>query len=360
MTQGSPDIYNTLLGNYIGYDRLYTMSMHSLHADRKEDTEINLYIDLNSYLKRIWDTRPYSYKAENVLVASIINACAHYRNYFWTRHMIKTNVFLIWGYNTPDYQPVEYNAHFRERVATNQQAQELLDYTKKALAFLCPYLPQIYFIDCGKNEVSAMIYSLINDRLGTSIVLTKDVYAYQLVAYCPDTFIYRPKKIHDPNAGIVDASWIVMKRNLFRAMKHEMDYKAIADAPSNVRHLEYVLALSGMRKRHVKGIMTFNRACTTVMTMEEDRPECFDDIYSFENTLLFDCPTRCRGIGVKQPGDLVNRRNMLSVDSAASMLKRDPAFISMMASIQDLYNPQAVMEINDKEFCEYPLELMEL
>ena len=359
--QSGPDIYNTLLGNYIGYDRLYAMTVMSiLYDDRKDSDEINLYIDLNSYLKRIWDPRPFSYKADNVLVASIINACAHYRNYFFTRHMVKTNIYLIWGYNTPDYQPVEYNAHFRERVATNQQAQELLEMTKKSLEFLCPYLPQIYFIDCGKNEVSAMMYNLIQERLGISVVLTKDVYAYQLVAYCPATFVYRPKKIHDPNVGIVDTSWVVTKRNLFRAFKHEMDYKIIADEPDNVRNLEYVLALSGLRKRHVKGIMTFNRACTTVMNMEDDRPECFDDIYSFENTLLFNCPDRCRGIGVRGAGDLVNRRNMLSVVSAAEMLKRDPAYINMMASIQDLYNPQAVMEISDKEFVEYPLELMEL
>lgn len=358
--QSGPDIYNTLLGNYIGYERLYAISMSILYGDRKESDEINLYIDLNSYLKRIWDPRPYSYKADNVLVASIINACAHYRNYFMTRHMVKTNIYLIWGYNTPDYQELEYNAHFRERVATNPQAQELLDYTKKSLEFLCPYLPQIYFIDANKNEVSAMIYTLIQDRLGTNIILTKDVYAYQLVAYCPNTFVCRPKKVHDPNVGVVDMSWVVTKKNLFRAMKHEMDYKVIADEPTNVRHLEFVLALSGLRKRHVKGIMTFNRACTTVMTMEEDRPDCFDNIFTFENTLLFDCPTRCRGIGVNKAGDLVNRRNVLSVDNAAEMLKRDPAFISMMASIHDLYNPQAVMEISDKEFIEYPLELMEL
>lgn len=363
MTQMQPvtqDIYNILLSNYIGYDRLYSMTIPTLYGDRQDTDTINLFIDLNSFLKRVWDARPYSFRESNVLAASVINACAHYRNYFWTRHMIKTNIYLVWGYNTPEYQPVEYNAHFRERVATLSEVQSLIDENIAALEFLCPYLPQIYFIDCNMHEVSAMIYTLVSDSTIPNIILTKDVYAYQLVAYCPNTFIYRPKKKHVDGTGIVDNSWVVMKSNLFRAMKHEMDYKATVDKPTNVRHLQYVLALSGMRARHVRGIMTFNRACATVASMEEDRPECFQDMSTFEYTLLFDTPNRCKGIGFKENGDLIARDNMLNVVHAADILRNSPAFINMKKGIQDLYNPQAVNEINNKEFYFYPLELMEL
>lgn len=358
----SQDLYSTLLGNYIGYDRLYSMTIPSLYGDRQDATSINIFIDLNSYLKRLWDPRGYSYKADNVLAASIINACSHYRNYFWTRHMIKSNIYLVWGNNTPTYQFPDYNAHYRERVASAsvRGAQELLDTNIKALEFLCPYLPQVYFLNGGMNEASAIIYTLASDSTIPNIVLTKDVYAYQLVAYCPNTFIYRPKKQYIDNQ-IVDASWVVMKKNLYKAMKYEMHLKTATDCPSHARYLEFVLALSGLRDRHVKGIMTFNRACTTVASMEEDRPECFQDINNFEYTLLFDTPERCKGVGFGEPGDLVARRNILSVSMAAEMLKRDPKYLNIMNDgLQDLYNPQAVMEISDHEFVDYPLELMEL
>lgn len=354
------DIYNMLLGNYIGYERLYAMTIPALYGDRQDTDTVNIFIDLNSFLKRVWDPRPYGYKADNVLAASIINACAHYRNYFWSRHMIKTNFYLVWAYNLPGYQPIEYNAHFRERVATMKEAQEFINVTKASLEFLCPYLPHIYFIDGDEYEVSAMIYTLASDSTIPNIILTKDVYAYQLVAYCPNTFIYRPKKRYVQGTGIVDDSWVVMKSNLFKAMKHEMDYKVTADQPKSVKNLQYVLALSGMRARHVKGIMTFNRACSTIESMEEDRPECFQDMSTFEYTLLFDTPDRCRGIGFKQPGDLIARDNLINVKHAAEKLKESPKFIRMMAGIQDLYNPQVVTTISNSEFYEYPLELMEL
>ena len=360
----SQDLYNTLLGNYISYERLYAMTIPTLYGDRKEAIEVNIFIDLNSFFKRLWDPRGYSYKADNVLAASAINACSHYRNYFWTRHMIKSNIYLVWGHNMPSHLSVSYNAHYRERVASASElrgAQELLNTNLKALEFLCPYLPQVYFINGDENEVAAIIYTLASNSTIPNIVLTKDVYAYQLVAYCPNTFIYRPKKRYIDQVGLVDESWVVMKKNLYKAMKYEMDYKITADAPSHVRYLEYVLALSGLRARHVKGVMTFNRACSTVMSLEEDRPDGLQDIHNFEYTLLFDTPTRCRGLGVGQPGDLVERRNILHVVNTAEILQKTPKYLSMMQNgIQNLYNPQAVMDISNQEFVDYPLELMEL
>lgn len=361
------DLYNMLLSNYIGYERLYAMTIPTLYGDRQETGTINLFIDLNSFFKRLWDPRGYTYKADNVLAASVINVCSHYRNYFWTRHMIKTNIYLVWGNNTPVYQSPEYNAHYRERVASAsvRGAQELLDTNIKALEFLCPYLPQIYFINGEMNEVAGIIYTLVSSMAGkdlVSIVLTKDIYAYQLVAFCPNTFVYRPKKSYDQASNqMVDSSWVVTKTNLYKAMKLELGNKITQDMPSHPRYLEFVLALSGLRARHVKGIMTFNRACATVASLEEDRPECFQDINNFEYTVLFDTPTRCKGIGFGVPGDLVTRRNILSVVMASEMLQKDPKYFSIMNDgIHDLYNPQAVMEISDHEFVEYPLELMEL
>ena len=94
------DLYDMLFQNYITYDRLYAMSSKALYGERVERGEINLFLDLNSFTKRIWYAfPPYEYKNQNVLVASIINACGHYRQYFWTRHMCKTNIYLVWGWN---------------------------------------------------------------------------------------------------------------------------------------------------------------------------------------------------------------------------------------------------------------------
>ena len=109
--QGLPDLYSALLGNYISYERLYAMTMPALYGDRDQFGEVNFFIDLNSYMKRLLDPRPFGMKADNCIVASVINCCAHYRQYFWTRHQVRTNFYIVYGSNTPTNKPLEYNTH---------------------------------------------------------------------------------------------------------------------------------------------------------------------------------------------------------------------------------------------------------
>lgn len=359
------DVYYTLLSNYISYERLFPMCQKALYGDDNVG-EVNFFIDLNSYLKRLWDPRPMKYKSDNVFAASIINCCAHYRNYLWTRHMVKSNFYLIWGYNTPTYLPVEYNAHFRERVATMVEGQERLEYTKRSLEFLCPFLPQIYFVDGGEYEVSATIGALLTNAMVVkkglrNIILSKDPYAYQLVAYYPNTFLFRPKKRSVEGMGLTDQSWVVTKTNLYNAFKIDCGYVLKKDSnPSEARHLEYVLAMAGMTKRHVKGIMTFNRACQVVRDIEFEAPEQLDNISKLEYSLIFDPIVQCRGIGFREPGDLSNRKALLDLNTAVDILIHSPKMIDLEKGIVDLYNKLAIQEISDKEFGDYPLELMEL
>ena len=43
--QAMPDLYSTLLGNYISYERLYAMTMPALYGDRDQFGEVNFFIN---------------------------------------------------------------------------------------------------------------------------------------------------------------------------------------------------------------------------------------------------------------------------------------------------------------------------
>ena len=357
------DLYNALLQNYISYDTLFALTHRAIYEiDNIDKSEINLFIDLNSYTKQMFNNPHYEYKNANVLTASIINACAHYRNYFWTRHMCKTNIYLVWGWNTSPYFPYpNYNAHYLQKVQTceamDDQSIHLISLMKDQLKFLCPYLPQIYFVDGGMNEAAVVIYSLAREysRNLPNVILSKDIYAYQLVVALPITFIYRPKKIFMDNI-MHDSSWVVMKKNLFKAYRHEMHYaqsnenKPIPDV--YFANLSLVHSLSGMTKRHVKGICSFNQACRELIRLLPEAAEMKCDVYQLEVAMQ-----QSRKYPLYNPSMIFP---VLDIESNANAMIQTPDWITMKEGITDLYNPQGVMEISDKEFAEYPLELGEL
>lgn len=362
--EGGYDLYYALLGNYVSYERMFPLAQKILYDYRAEKGEVDIYIDLNSYMKPLWYSfNTITYKNINVLTANIINCCAHYRNYFWTRHYTKTNFYLVLGSNCPDTKPPEYNAHYKERVNTAAIAGwqfPMIEFTKKALGFLCKYLPQIYFIDGENFETGGVIYTLIERHPERNaipkVVLSRDAYCYQLVAYCPNTFLLRPKKKRD-NGTMSDLSWLVMKENLYDAMRVEMGYKRDMSNPGYVSHLDCVLAFGGLKARHVRGILPFSRACNLIATIEQQAPEQLDNAEKLEYSIKFNPIPAEKGINA---AGLSLISNMLDIRMASSDFKQSPLCVEMDKSIVDLFNPQSIMEISDHEYTDYPLELMEL
>lgn len=356
------DLYYALLGNFVSYETLFPISKKLLYDYRGEAPQLDFYIDINSYIKSFWYPRKYSYKNINVLTANLINCCAHYRNYFWTRHTMKTRFFLVWADNIPESKPLEYNAHYKERVNTASIAgwqAPMINFTKKALAFLCKYLPQIYFIEGGTNETAGVISALIKQNsvpANPKVILSKDAYCYQLVAYHPNTFILRPKK-RKINGNSVDASWLVTKTNLFNALKEELGYKQTAVFPSNVQHLDCVLGLSGLKARHIRGVMTVSKACDLIAAIEQAAPEHLDSPEKLEMSIKLNPVDVERGVN---PIGLSITANLLDARIDELAFVSSPLFVEVSKSIVDLYNPQAVMEISNHEYQDYPLELMEL
>lgn len=359
------DIYNQLLGNYISYVRLYAMSSKALQSIDKG--ELNLFIDMQSFTKNMWNSIPYEYKDDTVVTAAIINACAHYRNYFWTRHMCKTNIYIVWGENTQPYFPyANYNIHFLQQVSMTRAANmsptiHLIDAAKSGLEFLCKYLPQIYYVDGGLNEVSVTIYNLVTNGMAKqdipNIILSKDVYAYQLVTNLPSTFVYRPKKKYFGNE-LVDQSWVVTKKNVLKAFRYAMDYVPGLKQDPEWFEFNNILALSGMTKRHVRGIYRFNRACEIIASIKQTLPpDNKIDIHGLNVGLATSSEYRSTS-----PDGLtiIDIDNMLNVVVNANMMMNTTQFVELKKGLIDLYDPYGVMEISNKEFTVYPLELGEL
>lgn len=375
MTQ-TVDIYNHLFKNYITYDMLYHLNFKAFYGETDAD-RCNIFIDLNSYTKSLFDDYPqFSYKNPSTPVAaSVINLVAHLRYYYLSRHNTYSRFYLVWGENIPDEaikHKSDYNAHYYQAFNAKTVMRDLIYKNLDILKDICPYLPDIYFINGGRQEVSVCIAALI-DNPGMShifdpstkapnIIFTKDPYAYQLICNCSNTYIFRPKKSKGANGMVIDDSWIVTKKNLIGAYLIETSGR-LTQAHKDIdwTQFELMLDLTGLKARHAKGTTTNTNAIRILKHMNDTFGVMKNDIpvNLFMQNLLFhsDEDTKLRGYNFLMIEDV---HNTVNLPHQFDVFKASPQYLSIFSDIVDLVAPEDVKEINNKYFIDYPLDLMHL
>lgn len=262
MNQYSSDVERLLYQNFIKYDRLYYMTHHTFHS-QSDVNHIAIYIDMPSLTNVLYGMIDQYTAADAYAVSAVmVNLCAHLRSYFATRHRVSTEFYIVYGKNMTqsaiDIYP-EYNAHRAMDHSVKVDVSKLISQNVDVLKIICPYLPDINFVDAGQMDVAIVMADLIQynnakyNTVMTNIIYSKDTYAYQLVAYMPMTFLYRPFKNSD------DVSWVVNKSSLYWAYKTELKSKT-ADMPVEISAALFALVLgfSGLRSRNIASGFNIN------------------------------------------------------------------------------------------------------
>jgi len=241
------DLYQYLFKNYISYDSLFHLNKKAFY-ERSNAESVDIFIDMNSLINDIF-TIPFefSYNATSVLTSSIINLCAHLRNYYASRHRVWTRFYIVWCWNRPDAARSiipEYNAHTIMAQDSKTIYKSLVEENLKLLDILCPYLPDIFFINGGNYETTTVIIALdeiignqIQKKDIPNIIYTRDSYSYLGVSLMPLTFIFRPKK----NNG--DVSYMISKTNLIdmyieKELK-QVPYNKLTDYRKLIDYMSY-------------------------------------------------------------------------------------------------------------------------
>lgn len=368
------DMNQFLYKNFISYESLYGLNMRAFYGKSNADS-VNIFIDMNSLTKELFSRdMQFSYK-DNItpIASSFINLAIHLINYYRTRHRVKAQVYLVWGENrnvNTENAP-SYNAHNLQSYDSNLIIKELLSKTFDMLDTICKYLPGIYFINGGDQEVAVVIHALLDDPNKAklfndvpTIVYTKDSYVFQLVANNSYCFVFRPKKIRTGTGINTDGSILVDKQNLYTSYRQANRYAQIADTINdpNVSYFSLVLALTGVKDRHIGGFMRFNGACKLANAI-------FNHGYSANvpidmlGGVIFDITStkQFRGVfNISNMDSLAANYDIIDINANLNKLKYKAIYPSLFNGIVDLYSPQDVQHINDKYFVNYPLDIIGL
>ena len=351
----SATIEQLIMGSCIKYKTLFQLISTSYAGSTC--TKINLFIDLNSVLKKLYSIDKWGYKSKNKydMTASIINMCGHYREFF-RQIGVSTNIFLIYGLNCPsmnDTYVQGYNNKFIESYIKKKDVNELIESNLEILEMLCQYLPGIYFFNIGTNEVSAMIDYIIN-KLNPmangieNIVLTKDVLALQLIPYY-NVRVLRPYKTKNG-----DESFIVDNSNLWNMFCVNYRKCQVPEVLVPNTFFQNILAMTKVPERSIFSTnFTISKLFNIINASLRINFLDANKFYTQEafNTILPQLDVPCN------PTELDMRFRAINCRYQASyiLLLEKPEFKYLR--LVDLEDPKSVQEIATRYFVDTPLNL---
>lgn len=340
--------------NYIRYERLVDM-VNKAFVGSSANT-VNVYIDLYSMLKPLYNNQGYNIEDYIKLTSNIINICAHYREFFRTRYRVESKFFIVYSKNVPYINNqfcYEYNAKNNHAFNSNKLIDDMIANNIELLETLCPYLPDIHFIK-GDFESSVIMYDIIcrNELIDNSphIVLTKDIYAYQLVATRDNVIIFRPKK----SKGM-DISYFINKNNLLYSYLTERKVKINEKYTMLMPEmLTLIMALSSVTERNIKTMLNINTAINMLIDAIKD--------YKIVNGYNSDMNAVWNALDhkkIKIPQiSFEGRVKAIDIAFQHSIFINTPECKDI--NITNLYDPKTVQDINNRYFANNPLDLNRL
>ena len=356
-----PNAADILYGNYIRYDRLYEMTAFAFYG-KTDSNDVNIFIDVYSILKSLFQRgRNIKITDSYCIAACIINLAIHLRAYFYTRHRVNTKLFIIYGGARPSSAISVYPSYNIKNIQmedSNDYMKQLIRDNLEVISILCPYLDDIFAIVDYNNEFSVIASAIIDDMnidagyKVPNIIYSKDQLAYQLVAFKPRTFLYRPKK-----RANMDCSWVVTKSTLYDSYRYgELELKQQEDKfkPLDVKMFSIYQSIAGLRSRSISSFRNGN------VTMKILAKAVDDNVFSMGynlGALIRDQSLMKIQDSRIPPLETMNKLTAIDLDNQTMLYKSTPAYIGLAASIINLYNPQEIRNINDIYFQNYPLDL---
>lgn len=389
-------IESLLYGSFIKYEYLDQLLAMSLATDRYNFTnEVDIYIVLNDYFK-------YAYRKSVIvehplsITSTIINMIGHYRTYF-ARRNVKTNFIMIysdWSHPYSKRYIGSWNKTTLQEMNINNDTSGITNVIKDnigVLKILVPYLPNIYF-KYTNREPAVPIYDFIVKRrmarnpsdIVPNIIITRDLYNFQIVDNDEDSFIYYMTKkqqgetilraiscdtvlYHFLNLSrkINDFGWLMEKcnkhgvrmitqENIDRIRHNKIEPASIKFKNS---YLALLMALSNLPCRDIKSLLNVKKACDIIIKLDKMNLSCtkIEEMINIEfvyNAIKKDLPDNLI------PEMLFNRFKAIDIkgqliDYINSPESKEDIFL-------DLYDKEGLMNINSEYFKYNPIDLSRL
>jgi len=342
--------------NFIKYDKL--VEMVNIVFAGSNASSVNIFIDVYSMVKILYKNPNILIEDYSSLTASIINLCAHLRDFFKTRYRTTSKIYIVASRNAPAMNILlypSYNSGIKLTMSNMSSIDEMVVNNMNLLETLCPYLPDIFFIR-GEYETGVYMYDIMckNEMLGNTnpnIIITRDVYNFQLIPMRENTVVFRPKK---QSGG--DLSYYLDKNNLFeRFLIADRLVIAKNNITINPGLFTVFLSLSKLPERGIKSL--FNTAKT--MKILDEAVATFrlhngynSDMESVWNSIYKD------SFGSIGYSTFKSRFDVIDIQSQHYGFANSP--YSKKVVFPNLYDPETVKLINNKYFKKNPLDLNRL
>jgi hypothetical protein len=330
--------------NYIKYDRLVSMVSEAFVGSTADTVDI--FIDMYSLIKPLYSNNNYSINDYSAVTSCLVNMCAHYRAFF-KRYRVSTRFFIIFSKNCSEINKkfcYGYNAKNENMMNSNKLVTDMIEQNVELLDILCPYLPDIFFIQSSFETAVVMTELIIkHGNINTpSIIITKDSYNYQLVnTNVSEIVIFRPKKYNGQ-----DISYIVNQQNLYQIyiMENCNQNEDVTCYFLSPELLSVLMSINKVSSRNIKSIYNIKKSILILQKSIKDN--LILNGYNSDIRYLWEClyqylpelnystfETRFKAIDIKFQYTIY----MNSIECS---------YINLL----NLYDPEAVKGINNKYF----------
>jgi len=357
-----------IYSNFIKYDKLKEITLNQFaNSPYANSTEINLFIDMATILRPLYKRTVWG--DDLLLSAAVLNMCAHFRAYYWSRHGVITNIHII--HSDESIELVQdmrvLNDGLIQKMGSDKipckPRDEEIEKNISLLKLLVPYFSRLYFIS-GHVIPSVMINNLLN-RYGNNncpnIIITKDLLSWQIPTIHPNSFVFRPRKTND-----MDASFCVERNNVWfhwRSYVNHIKEAQNVNLPPEL--LSLYIALTSFKERALYSYYSSKDAVKILTKLLEDRlilpayntPEAIDNVLmpltkkkilskhsEYENGYTLNLSYRYSRV------DLVKMTNLYQAYPEASD----------MSWFYSKIDPVGLQEINDKYYVKNPIDIIRL
>ena len=229
---------------------------------------------------------------------------------------------------------------------------------------MCPYLHGIYFIKTNEEfavkALDVMYREEASGNMNPNIVITKDIYSYQLPAIKSNTVIFRPKKSNGE-----DSSWVVTYGNVLQSFiansrnikESNSASKALVKSYSlRPEILSLLMTITNLNCRGIVTVLNINTAINRLLLITSDHSiingynadmnEVYYALLNKESKFPIPCQT------------LTFRFKAIDLKFNHTCYMENPE--SKLSYIIDLDNPEEVKSINNTWFRNCPLDLERL
>lgn len=354
----------------VRYDRLNELIPKAFKG--YEDRELNIFIDLYSIYRTMFSRGFHTdVKDYREFTVYLIDLCTHYRAYF-NYLGISTKIFIISSYNIPSHITLEgYNKDMHDKLM-NKPVSDMVNINVELLKILCPYLPDIHFLET-KHESSVLMYELLvrGEVVRPSMILSTDIYPMQLTSLFDNVaYLYPIKDFGSDDSWIIYPKthsqakftlWPIIMRKTHKIAREQT---LMSLSPRNMVLLE---SLNSVSERNITPTLV-NLSSIADYIFEvigtEDillQPEFLLEV----NNVYKNKKTNSGLKGDEKREYLKNiipqvreRYNALNVVYQYEYFRN--SIEQMKLHYENLSDPQAVQIINDKYFADNPIDLLRL